>query len=65
MDTTSIKNSVDNLSDRVRPKLDEAKQEIGRVYGRIRSLIQDHPTACLVGAVALGYFVARVARYQR
>ena len=64
MDTTSIKNSVDDLSNRVRPKLEEAKEEIGRVNGRIRSLIQDHPAACLVGAVALGYLVARVARYQ-
>ena len=64
MDTSSIKDSVDSLSERVRPKIEEAKEEIGRVSGRIRSFIQDHPAACLVGAVALGYLVARVARYQ-
>jgi len=64
MDTSSIKDSVDSLGDRVRPKIEEAKEEIGRVSGRIRSFIQDHPAACLVGAVALGYLVARVARYQ-
>jgi hypothetical protein len=64
MDTTSIKRSVDNLSDRVRPKIEEAKEELGRTGGRIARLIQSHPAACLGGAIALGYLVARVARYQ-
>jgi hypothetical protein len=64
MDTSSIKHSVDSLSERVRPKIEEVKEDIGRVNGRIRSFIQDHPAACLAGAVALGYLVARVARYQ-
>ena len=64
METTSIKKSVDNLSNRVRPKIEEAKQELGRTGGRITSLIQEHPAACLAGAIALGYLVARVARYQ-
>jgi hypothetical protein len=65
MDTTSFKESVDDLSDRVRPKIEEAKQQIGRINGQITSFIQDHPAACLLGALALGYFVARLARYQR
>jgi hypothetical protein len=65
MDTTSFKASVDDLSDRVRPKIDEVKQHIGRMNGRITGFIQDHPAACLLGAIALGYVVARVARQQR
>jgi hypothetical protein len=65
MDTTAIKNSVDNLSNRVRPKIEEAKQEMVRINGRITSFIQEHPAACLVGAVALGYLVARIARHQQ
>ncbi len=64
MDTTVIKESIDNLSSRVRPKIEEAKQEIGRVNGRITSLIEKHPAACLLGALALGYLVARIARHQ-
>lgn len=65
MDTTTFKESIDDLSDRARPKIEEAKQQIGRVNGRITSFIADHPAACLLGALALGYFVARVARHQR
>jgi hypothetical protein len=64
MDTTSFKDSVDDLSNRVRPKIDEAKQQIGRINGRITSFIQDHPAVCLLGALALGYLVARMARRQ-
>ena len=64
MNTTSFKASVDELSDRVRPKIEEAKQKIGRINGKMTSFIQDHPAACLVGAIALGYLVARVARRQ-
>ena len=64
MDTSSFKENVDSLSDRVRPKIEEAKQRIGRVNGRVRSFVQDHPVACLLGAVALGYLVARIARHQ-
>ena len=65
MDTTSFKASVDDLSDRVRPKIEEAKQQFGRMNGRITSFIQDHPAACLLGAVALGYLVARLARHRQ
>jgi hypothetical protein len=64
MDTTSFKENVDNLSNHVRPKIEEARQGIGRVNGRITSFVQDHPVACLLGALALGYLVARVARHQ-
>jgi hypothetical protein len=65
MDTTTFRASVDDLSDRVRPKIEEVKQQIGHINGRITTFIQDHPAACLLGAVALGYVVARVARQQQ
>lgn len=65
MDTASFKASVEDLGDRVRPKIEEAKQQFGRMNGRITTFIQDHPAACLLGALALGYLVARLARHQQ
>ena len=65
MDTASFEAKVDDLNDRIRPKLEEAKQKLGRINGRVMSFIQDHPAACLVGAIALGYLVARIARHQK
>lgn len=65
MDTTSFKTSVNDLNERVRPKIEDAKHNIGRIGGRITSFIQEHPGTCLLGAIALGYLVSRVARRQR
>jgi hypothetical protein len=65
MDEASLKERVNNLGESAGSKLEEAKQQLGRIGGRITSLIQDHPAACLLGALALGYLVARVARRQR
>jgi len=65
MNEATLGSSMDDLSERFRPKIEEAKQQIGRINSRITSLIQDHPAVCLLGALALGYLVARVARHQR
>jgi len=65
MDTATIRKSVDDLGQRVRPKIEQAKEELGRINGRVTGFIQDHPAACLLGALALGYLVARLARRQR
>lgn len=64
MDTATIKKSVDDLGQRVRPKIEQAKEELGRTNGQATGFIKDHPAACLLGALALGYLVARLARRQ-
>ena len=61
METTSFEN---NVGDRIRPQIEQAKQKLGQLNGRVTTFIKDHPAACLLGAVALGYLVARVARRQ-
>jgi hypothetical protein len=64
MDTTSIQDSLEDLKDQVRPQIEHAKRRIVKLNGRMTNFIQDHPAACLLGALALGYLVARVARHQ-
>jgi hypothetical protein len=64
MDTTSFERSVDDIGERVRPQIEEARKQLGRLDGRARRLINEHPAACLLGALALGYLAARVARRQ-
>ncbi len=61
METTSFEDSV---GDRIRPQIQQAKQQLGQLNGRITTFIKQHPAACLLGVVALGYLVARVARRQ-
>ena len=62
MDTRSFETSVEDVGDRIRPRIEDAKRRLGRVNGQITDFITEHPAACLLGAVALGYLVARVAR---
>ena len=59
---TSVGNSVEDIGERIRPRIEDAKRRLGEIDGRITGFIKDHPAACLLGAVALGYLVARVAR---
>ena len=44
------------------PQIEDAKRRLGRLDGQITGFIREHPAACLLGAVALGYLVARIAR---
>jgi hypothetical protein len=43
-------------------ELGELKQRLGLLNERVQSFIKKRPAACLAGAVALGYLVARIAR---
>jgi hypothetical protein len=62
MDTTPLKECAEDLSHRLNPRIEEAKQQIGRLNNQIAGFIRNNPTACLLGALALGYFVAHIAR---
>ncbi len=62
MHTETIEQTIDGVNDTVRPQIERAKQQARRIGGRVVSVIQDHPAACLLGALALGFVVARVAR---
>jgi hypothetical protein len=62
MDTRSFKTSIEDVGDRFLPQIEDAKRRLDRLNGEVTGFIKDHPAACLLGAVALGYLVARVAR---
>ena len=53
---------MEDVGDHIRPRIEDAKRRLGRLNGQVTGFIKDHPAACLLGAVALGYLVARVAR---
>ena len=62
MDTTSFESSAEDVVERIRPQIEDAKRRLGRLDGQITGFIREHPAACLLGGVALGCLVARVAR---
>ena len=40
----------------------ELKERLDLLNKRVKSFIEERPVVCLVGAMALGYLVARIAR---
>ncbi|MBZ4415609.1 hypothetical protein [Myxococcus sp. RHSTA-1-4] len=49
------------LQDRVVPQLDEARQNLVDLNTRVVGFIRANPGTCLLGAVAIGFLVGRIA----
>lgn len=49
------------VQERLKPQLDEAQAQLGALNERVKSFIVENPGKCLVGALALGYVVGRLA----
>ena len=42
--------------------IEELKERLDLLNERVKNFIKERPAACLAGAMALGYVVARIAR---
>jgi hypothetical protein len=58
----NVEERVDLVGAQVRPQLAKARERLRSLDGRARTLIKEHPAACLLGALGLGYLFARLAR---
>jgi len=61
----TAEDAANDLVDRIRPTLDDVKDRLKSVNDRVSAFVREHPAACVVGAVALGYLAARLARRER
>ncbi len=52
---------VRQLQDRVAPQLDQARRDLSDLNHRTVRFIRENPGTCLIGAVAIGYLVGRIA----
>ena len=68
MDTTVREEKAEKTQEKhdgddgLRPRIEELKQRMETLNDRVKGFIQDHPAACLMGALGLGYLFARIAR---
>jgi hypothetical protein len=66
MDTTASEEQATEQQhgsdDGLRPRIEELKQRIVSLNDRAKGFIKEHPAACLMGALGLGYLFARIAR---
>ena len=60
--TQEIEERAHALSARVKPQIREARQKLESVGETVTEYIKENPAKCLVGAIALGYIVGKIAR---
>ncbi len=63
MENTSSEAKLDETSES-RRSLEEVKERLKSLNERAKSYIKAHPKVCLASALALGFVVARLARWR-
>jgi hypothetical protein len=58
----NLENTAAQIEERVRPEIEAMKERLGEVSSKVVGFIKAYPAPCLLGAVALGYLVGRIAR---
>lgn len=49
------------VQERLGPQLEEAKRGLNDLNARIKSFVRERPGVCLLGALAFGFVVGRIA----
>ncbi len=65
METSSTVGSMQDrareLQDRLTPQLEQARQNLNELNTRVLSFVRERPGTCLIGALAFGYLVGKIA----
>jgi ElaB/YqjD/DUF883 family membrane-anchored ribosome-binding protein len=63
MDNTGdLESALREASEQVKPRLDEAKRQLSSWNQRATTYVKENPGKCLLGALALGFVVGKIAR---
>lgn len=60
--TDDLESALRQASEQVKPKLDEARRQLATVNERATAYVKENPGKCLLGALALGFVVGKIAR---
>ncbi|HKD38848.1 MAG TPA: hypothetical protein VKB87_01040 [Myxococcaceae bacterium] len=59
--TQQLKQKAREVEERLGPQIEEAKKNLNDLNTRIKSFIRERPGMCLLGALAFGFIVGRIA----
>jgi ElaB/YqjD/DUF883 family membrane-anchored ribosome-binding protein len=57
-----IESTVREVGERVRPQLDDAKRRLTSLNNDVTGYIKENPGRCLIGAIAVGFLIGKIAR---
>jgi ElaB/YqjD/DUF883 family membrane-anchored ribosome-binding protein len=61
MNPQQIQDRAREIQERIVPQIDEARRNLVDMNNRAVSFIRANPGTCLVGAVALGFLIGKIA----
>jgi ElaB/YqjD/DUF883 family membrane-anchored ribosome-binding protein len=61
MNPQQIQDRARELQERIVPQLDEARRNLIDLNSRTISFIRANPGTCLIGAVAMGFIIGKLA----
>jgi ElaB/YqjD/DUF883 family membrane-anchored ribosome-binding protein len=61
--TEQIEATVRQVGDRVRPQIDEARKRLTTLNKDVTAYIKENPGRCLLGALAVGFVIGKIARH--
>lgn len=61
-DTGDLESVLREASEQVKPHLDEAKRRLSSWNERATAYVKRNPGRCLLGALAVGFVVGKIAR---
>jgi ElaB/YqjD/DUF883 family membrane-anchored ribosome-binding protein len=59
--TERLEETARELGERVRPQIENAKQRLSSLNDSATDYIKENPGKCLVGALAIGYLIGKIA----
>jgi len=60
--TDQIEQTAREIGDRVRPQIEQARRKLTNINDQAVSYIKENPGKCLMGAIAAGFIIGRIAR---
>ena len=60
--TEQFEKTARDIEQRIRPQIEDAKKKVTDMNQQVTSYIKANPGKCLLGAIAAGYIIGRIAR---
>lgn len=56
-----LQQKAKEVQERLQPQIDEARHTLSDLNTRVTDFIRERPGACLLGALAVGFVIGRIA----
>lgn len=60
--TEQFEKTARDIEERIRPQIEDAKKKVNDINHQVTGYIKANPGKALLGAIAAGYIIGRIAR---